>query len=233
MKKIGIIGAMEIEVDHLKADMPDAQVVTRAGREFYTGTLCGREAVVVRCGVGKVNAASCTQTLIDVFGVDCVINTGVAGSLDASIDIGDFVASTDAVHHDMDACLFGYAPGQVPQMEVFSFPADEGLAAAAEKACGEVNPDIRIHRGRIASGDQFIESKDRKEWIRSTFHASCAEMEGAAIAHTAWLNGVPFLILRAISDKADDSAQVDYPVFEEAAARSSYRLIERMLELIE
>jgi len=229
MNRIGIIGAMDVEVDQLKKDMTGLTVVKKGGREFYLGQLCGQEAAVVRCGIGKINAASCAQILIDCMDVSCLINTGIAGSLDAQIDIGDLVISTDAVHHDLDVSIFGYARGQVPQVDTLGFPADEKLADLAVRVCKEIHPDIHVFRGRVASGDQFIESNEAKAFIRDTFGALCTEMEGAAIAHTAYLNDVPYLIVRAISDKADDSATMAYNEFEAEAARRSYQLIEGML----
>lgn len=229
MNKIGIIGAMEIEVARLKADMTVIREVTKAKMTFFEGTLAGKPAVVVRSGIGKVNAAVCTQILVDEFGVDCVMNTGIAGSLDAQIDIGDIVISSDAVHHDMDAVNFGYPLGQIPQMDVFSFEADRQLASLAEEVCREVNPEISVFHGRIVSGDQFVADKECKERIVNNFHGSCTEMEGASIAQTAYLNGIPFVILRAISDKADDSATMDYPVFERQAAEHCVRLVEGLL----
>ena len=229
MNKTGIIGAMDIEVEQLKKDMIVGREVKKAGMNFCEGVLNGQEVVVVRSGVGKVNAAVCTQILIDEFQVDAVINTGIAGSLNADIDIGDIVISTDVVHHDMDAVNFGYEPGQIPQMDVFSFEADRELANLAEKTCQEVNPDIKVFRGRVVSGDQFVADKATKERISGLFHGFCTEMEGAAIAQTAYLNKVPFVIIRAISDKADDSASEDYPTFEKKAVTHSVRLVEGML----
>lgn len=230
MKKTGIIGAMEIEVEGLKRDMTVRRELKKANMQFFEGTLRGQEVVVVRSGIGKVNAAVCTQILVDEFQVDVVINTGIAGSLDAKIDIGDIVISTDALHHDMDAVNFGYEPGQIPQMDVFSFAADEALAEAAERVCRAVNPEISVFRGRIVSGDQFVADRAVKERITGQFHALCTEMEGAAIAQTAYLNAVPFVIIRAISDKADDSATEDYPTFEKKAAQHCIRLVEGLLE---
>ncbi|MCD7735502.1 MAG: 5'-methylthioadenosine/adenosylhomocysteine nucleosidase [Lachnospiraceae bacterium] len=229
MRKVGIIGAMDIEVEQLKADMKIAREVTKAGMDFCEGDLGGMSAVVVRSGIGKVNAAVCTQILVDVFGVDCVMNTGVAGSLDARINIGDIVISEDVLHHDMDAVNFGYPLGQIPQMEVFSFEADKKLAELAENVCREVNPEIAVFHGRIVSGDQFVADKETKERIVRNFGGSCTEMEGAAIAQTAYLNDIPFVILRAISDKADDSASMDYPTFERKAAQHCVRLVEGLL----
>ncbi len=228
--KIGIIGAMDVEVERLKTDMKVSRTASRAGMEFYEGELKGKQAVVVRSGIGKVNAAVCTQILADLFSVDCVINTGIAGSLDARIDIGDIVISTDVVHHDMDAVNFGYPLGQIPQMDVFSFQADEDLARLAEEVCGQVNPEIKVFRGRVVSGDQFVADKEKKEYIVKNFQGLCTEMEGAAIAQTAYLNGLPFIVVRAISDKADDSASMDYPAFEKKAAEHSVNLIEGLLE---
>ena len=232
MKKIGIIGAMDVEVERLKADMTVTRQITKAQMHFCEGTLKNQPVVVVRSGIGKVNAAVCTQILVDEFGVDAVINTGIAGSLNAQIDIGDIVISTDVLHHDMDAVNFGYAPGQIPQMEVFSFVADEPMAELAEKVCHQVNPEIKVFRGRVVSGDQFIAEKAVKERIAENFQGYCTEMEGAAIAQAAYLNEVPFVVLRAISDKADDSATMDYPTFEAKAAEHCVKLVEHFLELL-
>lgn len=226
---LGIIGAMPEEVEQLKQEMDQVQVISAAGMEFYKGRLEGRNVVVVRCGVGKVNAAMCVQVLADRFEVDGIINTGIAGSLRAEINIGDMVLSTDAVQHDVDATVFGYRPGQVPQMDVFAFEADERLRAAAKECCRNVNPDISVFEGRVLTGDQFIAGKDKKEWLEETFHGFCTEMEGAAIAQAAHLNQIPFLIVRAISDKADDSATMDYPEFERQAIIHSTRLTKELV----
>ena len=229
VKKIGIIGAMEVEVETLKKDMEVGRVVKKAGMEFHEGVLNGMPVVVVRSGICKVNAAVCTQILIDDFGVDGIINTGVGGSLNAEINIGDIVISTDVVHHDVNAVEFGYALGQIPQMKVFSFPADETFAEKAKAACNRVNPDITVWRGRICSGDQFVSSQEQKDQIIKAFHGWCTEMEGAGIAQAAYLNDVPFIIVRAISDKADNSAYVDYATFEKKAAEHSVRLVEALM----
>ena len=230
-KRFGIIGAMELEVALLKEKLEGTTITKKAGMEFFQGRICGTDVVVVRSGVGKVNAAVCTQILADVFGVDAIINTGVAGSLDAQIDIKDLVVATDVMHHDVDATLFGYAQGEVPQLGVVSFPADEELAQLVEKAHEKAGLGSRIFRGRVVSGDQFIVSKEKKNWIRETFEASCTEMEGAAIAQAAYLNGIPFTVIRAISDKADESATMDYPTFEHQAAEQSALLLIEMLTL--
>ena len=217
MRCIGIIGAMEVEVEKLKARMENVEITRKASMEFYAGTLEGKNVVVVRSGIGKVNAAVCTQILIDDFDAEVVINTGIAGSLNADINIGDIVVSTDLIHHDMNAVAFGYPVGQIPQMEAFSFHSDDALRALAVKACKEANPDIEVFEGRIASGDQFVADQGVKDFITKEFGAYAVEMEGAAIAQAAYLNSIPFVIIRAISDKADDSATVDYPTFERQA----------------
>ena len=191
---VGIIGAMEEEVRELIEDMTECEMQEKASMKFYKGQLYGKEAVVVQSGIGKVNAGICTQILIDFYQVDQLINTGVAGSLDAEINIGDIVVSTDAVE-------------------------------ANKKA----NSDIRTFTGRVASGDQFISEKEVKERIVNNFGAKCAEMEGAAIAHGAYLNHVPCVIIRAISDKADGSAQVDYPTFEKQAIVHGVKLMKELL----
>ena len=217
MIKLGIIGAMDVEVATLKAKMENKQVSWKTGMEFCDGTLEGLPVVVVQCGVGKVNAAMCAQILCSVYGVTHLVNTGIAGSLCADLDIGDLVVSTDAMYHDFDVTVFGRPVGQVPGMDVTAFPADEKLMASAFAAAEAVNPG-HTRTGRVASGDQFVSRKDQKAHIIEVTGAVCTEMEGAAIAHTAYRNQVPFVILRAISDKADDSAEMDYPTFERIAA---------------
>ena len=216
--KIGIIGAMEIEVSYLKERLANAQVETVAGMEFAQGTFDGVPVVVVFCSVGKVNAGVCVQILIDRFGVTHIINTGVAGSLDARINIGDLVVSTDAVHHDMDVANLGYDLGQVPGMDTLSFPTDAALCQVIKDAAQKVAPEIQVFEGRIASGDQFIRTDAEKQRIIQQFGALCTEMEGAAIAHVCYLNQVPCVIARAISDKADGSDAEAYDEFEAKAA---------------
>ena len=227
---IGIIGAMQEEVTLLQEEMAVEETVEKAGMVFYKGELCGQKVVIVKSGIGKVNAALCAQILVDLFQVDTLINTGIAGSLDAQIDIGDMVISTDAVQHDMDASIFGDPVGQIPRMDTFSFPADEKLVELAKKVNEEENPDIRTFTGRIVSGDQFVSSAEVKEKIVSNFHAMCTEMEGAAIAHAAYLNKVSCVIIRAISDKADNSAVMDYPEFESQAIVHSVRLVRGLMK---
>ena len=229
---IGIIGAMEEEVALLKDAMAVKETVEYASMTFCKGILCGKCVVVVKSGIGKVNASVCAQILIDKFHVEILINTGIAGSLDASIDIGDMVISTDLVEHDMDTSIFGDPVGQIPRMDTFSFPADAVLIEKAVTANAEANPDIKTFTGRIVSGDQFVSSPEVKEWLVSNFQAKCTEMEGAAIAHTAYLNKVSCVIIRAISDKADNSAEMDYPAFEKLAIEHSVKLVKTLLPRI-
>ena len=227
---LGIIGAMDEEVAKIKEQLTDVQVETRAAMDFYMGKLDGKEVVVVWSGIGKVNAAMCTQILADLYKVSGIVNTGIAGSLKAEIDIGDIVLSDDALQHDMDATGFGYEPGQIPRVDTLAFRADEELIRLAEGCCAKVNPDIHTFVGRVVTGDQFVSDKSKKQWLVDTFGGYCTEMEGAAIAQACYLNSIPFLIVRAISDKADDSASVDYPAFEAKAIVHSVNLLTEMIK---
>lgn len=226
---IGIIGAMDEEVAMLKDKMSGAKVEEYAGMTFFSGDLFGKKAIVVRSGIGKVNAAACAQILILKYQATAVINTGIAGSLHNDIDIGDVVVSTDAVQHDVDATEFGYEAGLIPRMDVLAFPTDEKLQELAVEANREANPQIKTFTGRIGTGDQFIANQEVKDEIIRKFSPLCAEMEGAAIAQVAYINKVSCVIIRAISDKADNSATVDYPSFEKQAIANSVSLMENML----
>jgi len=229
-KVVGIIGAMELEVEKLIDAMTDKKVTEYAKRTFYEGKLNGTNVVLARCGVGKVNAALTVQMMVDKFGITEIINTGVAGSLNEKIDIGDIVLATGAVYHDMEAVAFGYERGQVPQMDIFEFPTSKELQDKAEAACKAVNSDVKVFRGRVASGDQFIADKTTKDNIKKWFDPMCCEMEGCAMAHAAYLNGIDCLIIRAISDKADDSAEMDYPTFERKAAEHCAKMVLEMMK---
>ena len=217
MIKLGIIGAMEQEVETLLSQMENKNAETVAGSTFYEGKLSGLDVVVVQCGIGKVNAALCVQILCTKYGITHAVNTGIAGSLCADLDIGDLVVSQDAMYHDFDCVHFGYPHGKVPGMDVVSFPADDAMIKLAYDAAQKVHPE-HVTIGRVASGDQFVAEQDLKDRIIANTQALCTEMEGTAIAQTAYRNGIPFVILRAISDKADNSAQMDYPTFERQAA---------------
>ena len=232
--KIGIIGAMDLEIKKLTTEeMTSAGIVEKAGMKFHVGRLGDTDVVIVKSGVGKVNAAICAQILVNCFDVTHLINTGIAGSLDHNINIGDIVVSEDAMYHDMDVTVFGYEPGVIPQMGtpngLKSFPADPALRAAAVRAVTEAVPGIGIFEGRIVSGDQFICTAQQKHRLVDTFHGLCTEMEGAAIAHAAYRNGIPFVILRAISDKADEEADVSYETFEHQAAENCAKLVSHMV----
>ncbi len=226
---LGIIGAMDEEISQIAELMTDVEETTIAEMTFKKGTIGGKEVVAVRSGIGKVNAAMCTQILATYFHVDSVINTGVAGSLRNEINIGDIVISTDALQHDMDATGFGYELGVIPRMKVSTFVADDRLAKLAKEACIEANLGIGVHCGRVVSGDQFITDKATKQRLIDNFDGYCTEMEGAAIAQAAYLNGIPFLVIRAISDKADDSANMDYSEFERHAIDNSVALMKILI----
>ena len=217
MIKLGIIGAMRVEVETLVEKLENPTCRQIAWSNYYEGKLEGLHVVVVQCGVGKGNAALCAQILCDCFGVTHLVNTGIAGSLCAELDIGDLVVSRDAMYHDFEVTAFGYEYGKVPGMDVVAFPADEVLMKHAFAAAESVNPG-HTKIGRIASGDQFVCRQEQKDHIIRVTGGLCTEMEGAAIAHTAYRNGIPFVILRAISDRADNSAEMDYPTFETIAA---------------
>ena len=226
---LGIIGAMDEEISQIAELMTDVEETTIAEMTFKKGTIGGKGVVAVRSGIGKVNAAMCTQILATYFNVDSVINTGVAGSLRNEINIGDIVISTDALQHDMDATGFGYELGVIPRMKVSTFVADDRLAKLAKEACIEANLGIGVHCGRVVSGDQFITDKATKQRLIDNFDGYCTEMEGAAIAQAAYLNGIPFLVIRAISDKADDSANMDYSEFERHAIDNSVALMKILI----
>ena len=227
--KIGIIGAMEVEVESLKSAMAVKRTINKASMDFFEGTIGDTEVVVVRSGICKVNAGICVQILSDTFGVTHILNTGVAGSLDARINIGDIVLSTDAAYHDVDATVFGYKKGEIPQMGVLSFPADKELIEKAKAAIKTAAPDLGVFEGRVCSGDQFISDKAIKDRIIEELGGMCCEMEGAGIAQACYLNKIPFIIIRAISDKADGSDVMDYPEFEKKAAHDCAALVMEMI----
>lgn len=237
MKKIGIIGAMQVEIDYLKDLMNSnggMNCVNGGGLEFFCGKIHGTDAVVVRSGIGKVNAALCAQRLVLQFGCTHIINTGIAGAAAAGLETLDFVVSSDAVYHDMDAVYFGYKIGQIPQMDVFSFEADRKMVEAAKKVFNSL-PEAKDHKimeGRIATGDQFIADAALKQKIVQNFAPACVEMEGTAIAHACHVNGIPFVIIRCMSDNADGEAKQKYDFNEKTAAELCSHLIEKLIEAI-
>ena len=212
----GIIGAMESEISAIRDAMEDVQVTTVSGMAFAEGSIAGRRVVVVQCGIGKVNAGICTQTLINGFGVARVINTGVAGSLTSELSINDFVVSTDAVQHDFDVSPIGFARGEIPYTGLAAFPADEDLRAQAVAAVRNAASASKVLEGRVCSGDQFIATPAQRDQITTTFGGLCAEMEGGAIAQVCHLNATPYVIIRAISDDSDD---MTFEEFQAEAAR--------------
>ena len=223
-KKIGIIGAMEVEVKALRSFLLDTKESVLGNLTFFEGTLDGVSVVIVRSGVGKVNAALCAQRLALQFGV----------TMAKGLRVLDFVASTDALYHDMDATGFGYKKTEVPQMECSDFLADKTMIQAAQKAF-PLLPEAQGHKlitGRIASGDQFISDKVIKEQIKDCCDPACVEMEGAAIAHACYLNKIPFVIIRCMSDMADDTGENTYSFNEEAAANLSAALVRKILSSI-
>ena len=229
VEKTGIIGAMEEEVTPLIEALKDDKISSVAGMEFHEGKLDDRDVVIVQCGMGKVNAGICANTLINNLGCTKVINTGVAGSLDSQIDIGDIVVSVDACQHDFTVEAIGFKQGEIPYTGLSAFPADETMRKEAVEAVKAAAPEVNVFEGRVCTGDQFVSSKEQKETILSNFGGLCCEMEGGAIAQACYLNNTPFVIIRAISDKADDSEEVSYEQFKKEAAARSASIVHYML----
>lgn len=213
---IGIIGAMSVEVDKFKEQMLGISCETVSGTEFVCGTLWGHPAVVAVSGVGKVNAAICTQTMIMRYEPRFIINSGVAGGIDPTLNICDTVVATAVVQHDMDTSPLGDPIGFISGLDIVDIPTDIELSKQLQTAAGA--NDIHSILGKIASGDQFINSREKKDFLKNTFDAAACEMEAAAIGHTCFKNQVPFAILRSISDNADDSSHISYTDFVQAAA---------------
>jgi adenosylhomocysteine nucleosidase len=226
---IGLIGAMQEEVERFLERIEDPVMYTAAGIEFRKGTWLGKTVILCKCGVGKVNAAVCTQLLIDRFGVDCILFTGVAGALHPELEIGDIVVSTNCLQHDMDVSPLGYERGIIPYADVSVFEAAPDLADAAYLASESLYPG-RTRKGRILSGDQFMASRETVAKLREEFDGDCVEMEGAAVAQVCHLNGKPFVILRSMSDKADGSAHVNFVEFTKLASERSGSIVEEMLK---
>ena len=228
--RIGIIGAMQVEVDKLISQTEVEEILVVNDTVYYSGTMYGRNVVIAQCGMGKVNAGICAMVMITDFNAKYIINTGTSGSLDDRLEIGDMVISTDAVQHDFDATPIGYEKGEIPYTGKYSFEADPGLIQRATKAVEECIPDVNMLQGRICSGDQFIDSIEAKTAITSQFGGLCCEMEGGAIAHVCYLNDVPFVIIRAVADTADGNLPPDYDEFEKMAALRCAAVIEYMVE---
>ncbi len=230
MNNIGIIGAMDEEVDILVNLMEVNEVIEKASLKFYKGKLENKDVVVVRCGIGKVNSALCAQILISEFNVEAVVNTGVAGALNSKLDVFDIVISTDAIEYDFDTTVFGHKKGEIPRMETSTFIADERLIDFAYNSSINEVKNHKVLKGRVITGDRFISSKELKDELVKEFDAYCGEMEGASIAHVCYLNKTPFVIIRAMSDKADGSADVVYDEFVKDAAHNSKDIVLNMLK---
>lgn len=229
----GLICPMEEETTPFREAMDITETTRLSGLTFYKGTLDGQTVVLSQCGVGKVNAAVCAEILCEHFQISYLINIGVAGTTHEGIKQGDIVIGNDAVQHDMDVTCRGYRPGEVPDMFVSYFLADDDLIALAEQAAKNCELDgAAVHTGRIASGDQFICGGEQADKIKETFDPYAVEMEGAAVAQTAWVNQIPFVIIRAISDNADkDAPTSSYDDFLPLAVIHSFSLVRRMLLL--
>ncbi|MGM0501166.1 MAG: 5'-methylthioadenosine/adenosylhomocysteine nucleosidase [Bacillota bacterium] len=232
---IGVIGAMEVEIELLKDDMILDNKLEKAGMTFYSGTVKDKDIVLVKCGIGKVNAAICTQILIDDFEIEQLIFTGVAGAIDPKLEVEDIVISTDLIQHDVDASAFGDRQlGEIPELDKIEFAAASQLIELAFEAGKKdlENESNSVYKGRILSGDQFISSRDKVKALKEQFGGYCTEMEGAAVAQTAYLNQLPFVIIRSISDKADEEADVSFVKFVKTAAQHSHNIVISMLEKI-
>ena len=232
MKTIGIIGAMDEEIAYIKEQLEIVSERTVVELDFFIGKFEDKGVVLVKSGIGKVNAAICAQVLVDHFAVDYIINVGVAGAISKELSIGDVVISSDAVQHDMDTSVFGDPVGVIPRMNESAFKADPVLVKLAWEAGSNLLTDHKVFIGRIASGDQFISTKEQKNKIRSNVNPFCAEMEGAAVAHACYLNKIPFVIIRSISDNAEAEADISYEKFVPIAAKNSSLLVAQLLKEI-
>ena len=224
--KWGILGALDAEIELIRKHMTITSETPMFGTVFYEGTLSGHDVVLVCCGVGKVNAAICATTVLGRYGADCIVNVGIAGAMEHGLHILDVVISKETGFHDQDAVMLNYYPQRA------FFPADEKLAALCERAC-EAIPEMenRFRHGRIVSGDQFVNDAAIKQSINDRYAPACVEMEGASIGHTAYLFNKPYLVIRTMSDAADDAADETYDNFIDLAANTSASIILKMLEL--
>jgi adenosylhomocysteine nucleosidase len=230
--RIGIIGAMDEEIVYMKESLDIYGESVFAQNKFFEGTHHNKEVVLCKSGVGKVNAAITTQILIDRFQVTHILFTGVAGALDPSLEVGDIVISSSAMQHDIDASSLSpdFPKGTIPMFGFDSvFKADQELVKLAEKAA-EKSSGTQVKIGKVLSGDQFIADRKLVEDYRSQFDGSCIEMEGSAVAQTAFLNEVPFVIIRSISDKANGEAPASFGEFTALAAKRSSDIVEYMIE---
>ena len=224
---IGIIAAMDVEMKSLRSYMENTETEVISGIRFVRGTLEGKDVVTAVCGIGKVFAALCAQTMILHYQPQSIINTGVAGTLTDALTIGSIAVSSAVVQHDMDTSPLGDPVGLISGINKVELPADR-LLTGQLSACAKVM-GIRTATGVIASGDQFVASAERKAFIAEHFKAIACEMEGAAVGQVCYVNKVPFCVLRAISDSADGSSHMDYPTFVQMAAEQSVALLRRFM----
>ncbi len=231
----GIICAMEVELEKIRAMMdPVEGEFEYSSVKYYLGKIGGREAVCAVCGVGKVFAAICAQTMILKFHPDEIINVGVAGSLTSELDIADLVVARKLVQHDMDVTALGEPKGKILGSDIHYIDTDEGIRDRLLGCVLGLNGsgrNIKAIAGTIASGDQFITKKYQKQMLTEEFGAVACEMEGAAIAQVCHVNGLPFCVLRAISDSADEKSHMDYPEFTKIAAQNSAEIIRHYMEM--
>lgn len=233
MKLVGIIGAMEEEVMKLRDQMTVTNVRSIAHTEYIRGSLAGREIVLAKSGLGKVNAAVCAQVMIDIFRIDALISLGVAGAISPELDICDVVISRELIQHDVNAVAFGYSKGEIPQMDTSVFKADTHLIHLMEKASDVLDAKTRVITGRILGGDQFISKVEEREELYQFYAGDCAEIEGgAAIAQVCYLNRIPFVAVRSITDRANNTAGMDFNEFTRQAALNSTKLLLRLLTLL-
>ena len=225
---LGIIGAMSEELEILLKEMEVETKNTKANMTFYKGKLWNQNVVAVVCGIGKVNAAICSQILISEYNVTKVINVGVAGGVKKDIYPGNVVIANNLVQYDMDTTAFGDAMGQIPRLDTFDFKCDLKLVKLAQNACNE-NSEIKSSTGRIVTGDLFVASVEKVQWLEKEFDASACEMEGGAIAHTCYLNNVPFVVIRSISDNANNGAHMDFAEFTTIGVKNSTAILKSML----
>lgn len=231
MKILGIIGAMEEEIEIIREYLEDVEVKNVAGMVFYCGKINDLRIVLVRCGIGKVNAAICTQVLISNFGVNSVINIGVAGAIHDDLNIGDIIVSNDVIEHDFDATGFGYKLGEIPRMDTYVFKADSDMVKKILSVGNKIE-GYSVVEGRILTGDVFVACGDKKKFLWDNFEGYCTEMEGASIGHTCYVNDIPFVIIRSMSDKANGEAHSNFAEFTKIAAKNSSDLIKGYIDII-
>jgi adenosylhomocysteine nucleosidase len=232
VNKLALIGAMKEEIEMLINQMENVTESTKAGILYREGLFYNKQVVVCMTGVGKVNAAVCTQQLIESFGIDAIIFTGVAGALDPSLEIGDLVVSTECMQHDMDVTALGFKRGMIPYQDDSIFAADAHLVSLAKASCDKLFPGKAV-LGRVLSGDQFIANPDVVRMLREELDGACCEMEGSAVAQVCAMNQIPYVVIRSMSDKADGSADVSFAEFTKLASQNSYAIVEDMIKALQ